>query len=171
MGTISTDLIGAIIDQYKLPLDGFHGLNHWARVLSNGRRLAQSTGAVAAVVELFAVFHDACRENDGRDDDHGLRGARLAKSLRNQLFKISDAHFELLHEACALHSEGRIEGDITVQTCWDADRLDLGRVAIHPGLHKLCTAAAQDRALISWADQRAREDFKPATILADWGCD
>lgn len=34
-------------------------------------------------------------------------------------------------KALAYHSDGYTEGDITVQVCWDADRLDLGRVGIN----------------------------------------
>jgi uncharacterized protein len=30
------------------------------------------------------------------------------------------------------HSEGAVHADPTVQTCWDADRLDLGRVGVMP---------------------------------------
>jgi uncharacterized protein len=30
------------------------------------------------------------------------------------------------------HSDGEVSTDKTIQTCWDADRLDLGRVGIFP---------------------------------------
>jgi uncharacterized protein len=46
-------------------------------------------------------------------------------------------------------------GDITVLTCWDADRLDLGRVGIRPAAHRLCTDAARDPAMIEWAYRRS----------------
>jgi uncharacterized protein len=48
------------------------------------------------------------------------------------------------------------EADVTVQTCWDADRLDLGRIGIKPEPRFLCTAAAQDPALIEWALLRSQ---------------
>ena len=30
------------------------------------------------------------------------------------------------------HSGGQVSEDATIQTCWDSDRLDLGRVGIFP---------------------------------------
>jgi uncharacterized protein len=44
---------------------------------------------------------------------------------------------------------------VTVQTCWDADRLDLGRVGKHPHPRYLCTPAARDREVIEWAYRRS----------------
>ena len=107
--------------------------------LENGLRLAPTTSANEAVVILFSLFHDSRRRNDYTDPGHGRRGAELAKSLRGDLFDLSDDHFELLYDACARHTDGLIEGDVTVQTCWDADRLDLGRVGIEPSPRLLCT--------------------------------
>ena len=37
---------------------------------------------------------------------------------------------------------------IKVQTCWDADRLDLGRVGIYPDAQFLCTNTAKYPAFI-----------------------
>lgn len=51
--------------------------------------------------------------------------------------------------------EGQTLGDATVLTCWDADRLDLGRVGIRPHPHRLCTEAARDPVLLEWAYQRS----------------
>jgi len=34
------------------------------------------------VVEMFAVFHDSGRRDEGSDAGHGRRGAELARSLR-----------------------------------------------------------------------------------------
>jgi uncharacterized protein len=42
------------------------------------------------------------------------------------------------------NSDGLLEADITVQTCRDADRLDLGRVGQTPRVEKLCTEEARD---------------------------
>jgi uncharacterized protein len=50
---------------------------------------------------------------------------------------------ELLMIACRGHSDGHRDGHPTVQTCWDADRLDLGRVGIRPDPRYLCLAAAR----------------------------
>ena len=56
---------------------------------------------------------------------------------------MSDEEMDLLTEAFKYHSDGYTEADITVQVCWDADRLDLGRVGIKPAPHRLCTASAK----------------------------
>jgi uncharacterized protein len=119
------------------------------------------------VVRLFALFHDARRVNEWRDPGHGQRGGELARSLRGSLVQLDDARFELLYEACRLHTDGFTEGDPTLQACWDADRLDLGRVGIIPKPHRLCTDAA--RSLISWSHARAIADLRPTAVLEAWG--
>lgn len=159
-------ILKAILAGYRLPVRGPHGIVHWARVLENGRRLAEATGADAEVVGLFALFHDARRINEVRDDGHGLRGARLARSLRGTLVHLDDRRFDLLHEACRLHTDGHTDGDPTLLACWDADRLDLGRVGIVPRPHLLCTDAARE--ILAWAHDRAIADHEPASVLAGW---
>ena len=52
-------------------------------------------------------------------------------------FDLSDKEMELLTEALKYHSDGYTRAIITVQVCWDADRLDLGRVGIKPAPHRL----------------------------------
>ena len=64
---------------------------------------------------------------------------------------------------------GATTGDITVQTCWDADRLDLGRVGVYPEPARLCTDAA--RRLIKWADGRACFKVIPEMVEEEWGID
>lgn len=155
MSALSRELLRAIRVQYALPWRGLHGVGHWARVRETGLRLAARTGADAAVVELFAVLHDARRRNEGDDPGHGGRGADLAVTFRGTLIHLSDAAFTLLHIACADHTKGKIEADVTVQTCWDADRLDLGRVGIVPDPARLCTAAAREPAMRAWAYERS----------------
>ena len=44
------------------------------------------------------------------------------------LFDISDHEFNLLYRACEGHPHERTHPGITIQTCRDSDRLDLGRV-------------------------------------------
>jgi uncharacterized protein len=148
---ISQELIRSILGRYTLPLEGVHGVPHWARVLENGRRLLRLTGANSDVVELFAVFHDSQRINEGIDDGHGLRGAELAGELCGVEYELTDGDFDLLIQACNLHTEGYVDGDITLQTCWDADRLDLERVGITPRSEKLCTDGARDPNHLKWA--------------------
>jgi uncharacterized protein len=160
-------ILKAILPGYTLPHDGTHGLTHWARVLENGQRLCRATGADAEVVTLFAVFHDARRVNEHRDDGHGHRGADLAASLRGDLIHLPDREFELLYEACRLHTDGITTGDLEMQVCWDSDRLDLGRVGIRPRSTRLCTTAAHD--LIDWAHERAEREHVPTQVLAALG--
>ncbi len=164
-------LIHQILEDYALPWHGTHGVGHWARVLENGLRLAKTTGAKVEVVQLFAVFHDSRRINENRDFGHGQRGADLAAELRGNLFDLSDDDFELLRFACAHHTDGLTEGDITVQTCWDADRLDLGRVGMVPAPKKLFTPAAKTWEIIRWADGRAAFEVVPELVKREWGID
>jgi len=83
-------------------------------------------------VRLFALIHDSKRQNEENDPDHGQRGADYAGELRGQLFQIPDEDFELLQLACRMHTSGHQHENPTIGTCWDSDRLDLGRVGMIP---------------------------------------
>jgi uncharacterized protein len=48
-----------------------------------------------------------------------------------------------------------MEDDVTVMTCWDADRLDLGRVHMVPESQYLCTDAAKREHNLQRAHKRA----------------
>jgi uncharacterized protein len=165
---VTAELLRAILEHYKLHLDDIHGVSHWARVMENGRRLAASTGAHLEVVELFAVLHDARRLNNGHDPDHGKRGAELASRLRNAHFSLPDDDFALLQEACIHHTRGRIIADVTIQTCWDSDRLDLARVHIQPAPGRLCTDTARLPETLAWANQRSSRQILPALVVEEW---
>lgn len=153
---LSQDLMDLIEQGFALRLEGIHGTAHWARVRANGLRLAEQTGANPKVVELFAYLHDSKRLNDGHDPQHGARAARFAASIRISLLDLSDSDFELLRFACEFHTDGLTEADVTVQTCWDADRLDLGRIGVRPDPRRLCTSAAREPDTIEWALARSR---------------
>jgi uncharacterized protein len=159
-------IIRTVLERYALPVRGPHGVLHWARVLENGLRLAETTGADIEVVTLFALFHDSRRFSENRDPGHGLRGGELARSLRGDLVRLDDDRFDVLHEACRLHTDGLNHENVTIQVCWDADRLDLGRVGIRPIPGRLCTDAA--RALIPWAHARALKDEEPGMVGTVW---
>jgi uncharacterized protein len=150
-----SDLVDKLRPVYRLDWHGIHGWAHWVRVRENGLRLAAATGADAAVVELFALFHDIARHNDSHDPLHGRRGAEIAVGLAGDLVGLDSARLELLRFACTHHTEGLVEGDVTVRTCWDADRLDLGRVGTVPRVSRLCTDAARDPAVLRWAWARS----------------
>lgn len=139
-----SELMNYIRPRFKLNWRGAHGAAHWGRVESRGLELCKITGANRLVVVLFSIFHDACRENEYTDPKHGARGAKLAEQLYGKLFTATDAEMSLLIDACIRHSDGHLEGDLTVQTCWDADRLDLDRVGIKPLPQFLCTEAARN---------------------------
>ena len=164
-------ILHAILEAYVLPWDGDHGIAHWARVLENGLRLADETGANIEVVQLFAILHDSQRVNEFTDPDHGPRGAAFAQDLRGLLFDLPDHEFRLLHRACAGHTHERTNPNVTIQTCWDADRLDLGRVGIIPHPSRLCTGAAKRENMLSWADGRASLGVIPKFVKAEWGID
>lgn len=164
-------ILQAILDNYALLVNGDHGISHWARVLENGLKLVEETGADARVVSLFAVFHDSRRINDACDPGHGLRGADFAASLRGDLFELDDRAFRLLYRACEGHTDERTHPDVTIQTCWDADRLDLGRVGITPHPSYLSTDVAKRPAMIKWADRRATFRVVPDFVLNVWGID
>lgn len=153
---ISKALFDLICQEFAMDYQrSIHGLAHWQRVHENGLRLTKLTGANPAVVELFAFLHDVRRCNDSLDPGHGQRAADFIHTLRGSLLVLPNDDFELLVFACAHHTDGLTQADVTVQTCWDADRLDLGRVGIKPLGKRLCTPAAQDPELIEWAYRRS----------------
>ena len=106
-----------------------HGEDHWRRVATNGLDLAAEAGADPVLVVLFGMFHDSMRLNDGLDGEHGRRGGRLARDLAELLGLPAD-RLDLLDAACTDHTHGGTSDDPTIGACWDADRLDLRRLAI-----------------------------------------
>ena len=140
---ITPELIAFARETFELDWHGIHGVSHWSRVRLNGLILAERTGANPLVVEYFAFLHDLGRENDDYDPDHGLRGAEIAEDVNGTLIKLSRNELALLKKACEGHSDGHTQADVTIMTCWDADRLDLGRVGIDPDPDKLCTLTAK----------------------------
>ena len=151
-----SDLLKIVTKQFRLDPTSPHGPNHWMRVKRNGLELAERTGANKLIVELFAIFHDSCRVNDNHDKGHGKRGAKLAKKLHKMgCVPCSKDELDLLIRACERHTGGEIPDDITIATCWDADRLDLPRVGIAVIPDFLCTEQAKDPEFIELCRQRA----------------
>jgi uncharacterized protein len=66
----------------------------------------------------------------------------------------------LLQLACAGHTDEQTHPDSTVQTCWDADRLDLGRVGITPEPRRLCTAAAKLADVLKRSHRHSRVSWR-----------
>ena len=153
---LSSALVKRVISEFAINPDGHHGTAHWMRVRANGLRLAAETGANSAVIELFALFHDSGRHNEGRDPEHGQRGALNAVRYREMgAFTVSDAELGMVYKACWGHTyEDIADPCLTIHTCWDSDRLDLGRVGIVPDPERLFTEPAKrketiDRAWVS----------------------
>ena len=153
---ITPSLIDLLRQKFLLDWNGIHGVAHWARVRANGLSLARSNGANARIVEYFSFLHDVCRRNDGRDPDHGSRAALFARRMRDRHIDLDDAEFSILAAAIGGHTYGKYHENLTVLTCWDADRLDLGRVGIAPEADRLSTAAARNPAVIASACDSAR---------------
>ena len=162
---MTKDILQAIFEGYALPLDGEHGPRHWGRVLVNGTKLAEVTGADLRVIGMFALFHDSRRKYEGIDNGHGKRGAKLAQTLHEAgTLGLTDDQFDLLYDACARHTGGKVKAHPTIQTCWDADRLDLGRVGITPDPRYLCTTAAKKRKMIEWAEERSHRNHEESVV-------
>ena len=141
-------------EAFKCGRYSLHGQTHWQRVEATGLDLARQTGADPAVVRLFSVLHDCCRRNDGRDPEHGARAAEFLASLVGPVLSIDPNRLCLLEQALRYHADGHTSDDPTIGTCWDADRLDLGRVGIRPQAKLLCTAVARTPAILKWASAR-----------------
>ena len=153
MGKLITPaLMQEIRSQFRLDWTGIHGAGHWARVRYHGVWLARQLDADVRIPSLFAVLHDSQRQNDDHDPQHGPRAAEYAGWARKRgLFELDDTAFELLQIACTGHSDGHTQADVSVQVCWDADRLDLGRVGIYPDSRRLCTSPAKHTGVIERA--------------------
>lgn len=117
-----------------------HGLQHIENVERNGNILAKSTNADLVVIHYFAMYHDKCRENENFDPDHGLRASILIEKERNTILKdLTDIQIELLKYACKNHTHLHKTNDITINTCFDADRLDLTRIGCTLNPTKMAT--------------------------------
>jgi len=153
----SADIVRLAVDRFALPLFGIHGILHWMRVLETGVTLAEITGADIEVVRNFALLHDLGRRDDGIDPMHGKRSAQMVRNLKNEL-DLSEDQFMLLVEAIQHHNTARHHDSVTIQTCWDSDRLDIGRTGRIPQIEYLGTEIAKDPATIKWAYDRSVEE-------------
>ncbi len=150
----NSELIDLIVNQFKLDVDSVHGISHWRKVRDVGLYLAKQTKADITVVNLFAYLHDSKRESENDERYHGLRAAVFMDDLykKRVLGGLSTRQWMQLMTACAFHClPNEKSDDITVQTCWDADRLDLWRAGIVPQKQFLNTDfARQDNVIQLW---------------------
>ena len=149
-----------LVEQFQLDFKGVHGIAHWLRVLINGRTLAKHLDVSIKVIELFALIHDSRRWNNLRDTNHGLRAADFCNALNGKWFVADETEMRLLRIACRYHSDGKLHPNLTVQTCWDADRLDLGRIDIEPDINLLGSFIASKPDLIRSAVERSKKSFE-----------
>jgi len=153
---ITPELMKFVKTNFYLSLDGYHGIAHWARVHRNGMTLVEyHPTASKKVIELFAFLHDSRRIDEGYDPDHGHNSSLLVHEINDRFLFLSKEEADLLSFACKHHSDGHMDADITVQICWDADRLDLGRVGVVPLAERLCTETARNSKVIERAYQRS----------------
>lgn len=108
-----------------------HGVSHWQTVERNGAYLCTFNSADREVVRLFALLHDCKRENDYQDLEHGPRAEAYIRGIRDWI-PLQGIQFEYLCDACRTHTIGTTPENQTIATCWDSDRLDIGRVGIIP---------------------------------------
>lgn len=140
-----------------------HGPVHWHSVARASLYLLDAgERGDRPLVFLFALLHDAMREDDGYDYGHGPRAAELFDDLRDcGLLLMDRTRAACLHAALHDHAFGETSEDPTVGLCWDSDRLDLGRVGIAPNPAFLSTATAKRLA-------SAGAPLRWARAAADW---
>ncbi len=137
---------------------GPDGIAHWSQVWYHGRRLARSVDGNPAILAWFAYLHDSQRHNEYSDPSHGRRASDFALQLHKEgtLSELNATEFEHLCEAMRLHSDGLCDAHPAMCTCWDANRLDLGRMGITPDPKLLCTSYAKRPDVIKRATRMAR---------------
>ncbi len=131
------------IRNYKL--GNLHGIPHWQRVERNGFILLSThkelmTDRNLTVIKLFAYLHDVCRDTNLKDPFHGERAALLVESIRSSLlFGLLDSDISNIVEACRTHNDTLKTGNLIIDMCFDADRLDLPRCGIMPNPDRMAT--------------------------------
>ncbi|MBF6619140.1 MAG: hypothetical protein ITG02_02800 [Patulibacter sp.] len=150
-----------IVERHATHLQStIHGPSHWRAVGAVAAELAgafraepATPGSAAAgpdreLLFLFALLHDAMREDDGRDLEHGPRAEILLERLRiDGTITLTDPRAATLGEALRDHTNGTLSPDPTIGVCWDADRLLIGRVGIVPDARFCSTVDGRRRAV------------------------
>ena len=90
------------------------------------------------------MIHDARRENEDYDPEHGLRAMRLARRSPLAGSLLGEPGISHLADACLMHEKGEIDRrNPTIGACWDADRYNLLRLEIDP-LPRLLSSGFDD---------------------------
>lgn len=126
--------------------DSIHGIDHWDRVARNGEAL-HVPDADMEVVLCFAYLHDVERLTDAYDVEHGPMAAELIDQIRESVLDfLDDKQIGLLKDACTFHTTVLRTGNPTIDTCFDADRLDLPRASIIPEPDRMATKEGAEKA-------------------------
>lgn len=125
------------VTEYK---SACHSLEHANNVELLSLMLAKKTDADRDVIIWFAYLHDSLRTDDRQDNNHGPVAAMFVDIIRNTYLQyLNDTQIWQLKEACRLHTSTRRTGDITIDTCFDADRLDYWRFGTQPEPKRMAT--------------------------------
>lgn len=152
---IPKPVLKKIIHHFELNIDNsLHGIDHWARVLSNGIDIAENNGANKNVIIAFSFFHDIRRQHEAGDPEHGLRGAKYLQAFKYKI-NLTKEELNKAMKACAGHTDILHHEDIDIASCWDADRLDLYRVGVKPDPHYLNSDYAKKEETIKQATKKS----------------
>jgi len=157
------DIVQIVKDQFKLDLHGDHGTFHWEQVEKIGQHLEKHYPSVdLEIISLFAYLHDSKVENEYHDPYHGKRAAKFVRELYSKgVLKVFQSQYKKLEFACLHHSDPKkVSDDITVQICWDSDRLDLWRVGVIPDPQYLNTRIGKQKDTIEWALRFVRKYYQ-----------
>ncbi|MBC8137763.1 MAG: hypothetical protein H8F28_17930 [Fibrella sp.] len=129
-------------------VSAFHGPQHWRCVSLIGIQIARQTmGGDPLVAFLFGLFHDAMRENEDEDPEHGTRGAALLRELAaDGLIPITTEQRYFVLRACETHTTAPPTTTVPIGVCYDADRLTLWRVGTTPDEKYLSTLTGKEKA-------------------------
>ncbi|MBU3979267.1 hypothetical protein KJ980_06065 [Patescibacteria group bacterium] len=150
---MNKNLLYIIKSQFRLDLNGDHGIGHWKRVEKIAIYLSTDQDVDIEVIRLFAYMHDSRREDEYDDPLHGFHAAKYVLDLyEKNLLGISRQQLETLMYACEHHSNQTAKSDnITIQICWDSDRLDIWRLGIEPDPKYFYTGLAKQPETILYA--------------------
>jgi len=142
-------------NKFVLGINSYHGYDHWKRVLANGNFIATHLKLNQDFVHHFAWLHDCCRENESIDPDHGSRAAKFAMTLYKKEITFPMKLFDRLLYSLTYHNKGMTSDDMLIGTCWDADRLELGRAGIYPDPRYMSTSIGKSEELIELCYERS----------------
>ncbi len=148
-------LLLKIIGDFSLNLYGRHGIYHWGRVLENAFYISENLNVERDLLVLFAVLHDSKRVNEQYDKLHGIRAAKFVELINKEYLMLSENKLKILITACEGHNSMKFHKNLTIQACWDADRLDLLRAKINPSPEYLNLDISKKRSTIEWANKRS----------------